>query len=96
MLSVASLTTLNVWCGVLLSVAGSVAVAPRALPQLGKMLWHDWQRFVLWASKWLHFLRKEPGYVRLRPSTMSLSTGWAVASASGRVLDSSSVEAQLA
>ena len=94
--SVQSLTLLNVWCGVLLSVAGSVAVAPRALPELTKMLKQDWQGFVLWASRWLPFLRKEPGSVRLRAAGASTSTGSVVVSASGRVDDTSSVEAQLA
>jgi hypothetical protein len=55
---VAVLTAINMWLGVLLSLTGSIAVAPQAVPQLWKLAKHDARQVRGLLARVLPFLRK--------------------------------------
>lgn len=75
---------INLSVGVVMSLAGSAAVAPRALPQLGKIVKHDVEQLRGFLARFLPFLRRSV-VIEAHSANASLTgvsslraSGWAV------------------
>ena len=89
------LTAINMWLGVLLSLTGSIAVAPQAVPQLWKLAKHDARQVRGLLARVLPFLRKGVT-VHAGTATGTLSFGGvATGTASGKVTHNGPTEEQV-
>jgi hypothetical protein len=92
---VAVLTAINMWLGVLLSLTGSIAVAPQAVPQLWKLAKHDARQVRGLLARVLPFLRKSVT-VHAGTATGTVSFGGvATGTASGKVTHNGPTEEQV-
>jgi hypothetical protein len=92
---VAVLTAINMWLGVLLSLTGSIAVAPQAVPQLWKLAKHDARQVRGLLARVLPFLRKSVT-VHVGTATGDVSFGGVVTvSGSGKVTHNGPMEEQV-
>jgi hypothetical protein len=92
---VAVLTAINMWLGVLLSLTGSIAVAPEAVPQLWKLVKHDARQVRGLLARVLPFLRKSDT-VHAGTATGTVAFGGvATGTASGKVTHNGSTEEQV-
>ena len=91
---VAVLTAINVWLGVLLSLTGSIAVAPQAVPQLWKLAKHDARLVRGHLARFLPFLRRS-ATVHAVAASGSVHMTAAVLGVTGKVTHNGPLEEQV-